>query len=84
VVLSRWKVDDTATVLLMVRFYENLLGSRGKKLGHARGVRHGRARLTDEDVLAIRRRCGGTSPERVDSVGRWGRWGGHGRAEVVR
>src|SRR5262249_59483808 len=26
VVLSRWKVDDTATALLMVRFYENLLG----------------------------------------------------------
>jgi CHAT domain-containing protein/tetratricopeptide (TPR) repeat protein len=28
VVLSRWKVDDTATALLMVRFYENLLGNR--------------------------------------------------------
>jgi tetratricopeptide (TPR) repeat protein len=28
VVLSRWKVDDVATALLMVRFYENLLGSR--------------------------------------------------------
>ncbi|MGE3808312.1 MAG: CHAT domain-containing protein, partial [Gemmataceae bacterium] len=28
VVLSRWKVDDTATALLMVRFYENLLGRR--------------------------------------------------------
>jgi tetratricopeptide (TPR) repeat protein len=28
VVLSRWKVDDTATALLMVRFYENLLGKR--------------------------------------------------------
>ena len=28
VVLSRWKVDDTATALLMLRFYENLLGSR--------------------------------------------------------
>jgi tetratricopeptide (TPR) repeat protein len=28
VVLSRWKVDDTATTLLMVRFYENLLGKR--------------------------------------------------------
>jgi tetratricopeptide (TPR) repeat protein len=26
VVLSRWKVDDAATALLMVRFYENLLG----------------------------------------------------------
>ncbi len=28
VVLSRWKVDDTATALFMVRFYENLLGKR--------------------------------------------------------
>jgi tetratricopeptide (TPR) repeat protein len=28
VVLSRWKVDDTATALLMLRFYENLLGKR--------------------------------------------------------
>jgi CHAT domain-containing protein len=28
VVLSRWQVDDTATALLMVRFYENLLGKR--------------------------------------------------------
>jgi CHAT domain-containing protein len=28
VLLSRWKVDDNATALLMVRFYENLLGKR--------------------------------------------------------
>jgi tetratricopeptide (TPR) repeat protein len=28
VVLSRWKVHDLATALLMVRFYENLLGKR--------------------------------------------------------
>ncbi|HVC98971.1 MAG TPA: tetratricopeptide repeat protein [Pirellulales bacterium] len=27
-VLSQWKVDDTATALLMVRFYENLLAKR--------------------------------------------------------
>jgi CHAT domain-containing protein len=27
-VLSQWSVDDDATCLLMVRFYENLLGSR--------------------------------------------------------
>jgi CHAT domain-containing protein/tetratricopeptide (TPR) repeat protein len=37
VVLSRWKVDDTATALLMVRFYENFLGKRaGLKRGLAR------------------------------------------------
>ena len=37
VVLSRWKVDDTATSLLMIRFYENLLGQRDlkKPLGRA-------------------------------------------------
>jgi CHAT domain-containing protein len=28
VLLSRWQVDDNATALLMVRFYENLLGRR--------------------------------------------------------
>ncbi len=28
VVVSRWKVDDAATTLLMTRFYENLLGKR--------------------------------------------------------
>src|SRR5207247_1857629 len=28
VVLSRWQVDDVATALLMVRFYQNLLGKR--------------------------------------------------------
>jgi hypothetical protein len=38
VVLSRWKVDDTATALLMKRFYENLLGKRAglkKPMGRA-------------------------------------------------
>jgi CHAT domain-containing protein len=28
VLLARWKVDDSATALLMIRFYENLLGKR--------------------------------------------------------
>jgi hypothetical protein len=35
VVLSRWKVDDSATALLMARFYENLLG---KRKGLTRGM----------------------------------------------
>ena len=30
-VLSQWSVDDEATALLMVRFYQNLLGKRGLK-----------------------------------------------------
>jgi CHAT domain-containing protein/tetratricopeptide (TPR) repeat protein len=39
VVLSRWEVDDTATALLMVRFYENLLGKRaGLKTGIPRAA----------------------------------------------
>jgi CHAT domain-containing protein/tetratricopeptide (TPR) repeat protein len=37
VVLSRWKVDDSATALLMARFYQNLLGRReGLKEGMKR------------------------------------------------
>ena len=37
VVLSRWRVNDSATALLMTRFYENLLGKRKgtKPLGRA-------------------------------------------------
>src|SRR5215813_5408200 len=37
VMLSRWKVDDAATALLMARFYQNLLGKRdGLKEGMKR------------------------------------------------
>jgi hypothetical protein len=35
VVLSLWEVNDFATTLLMVRFYENLLGSGGRTHGDA-------------------------------------------------
>jgi CHAT domain-containing protein len=45
VVLSRWKVDDGATALLMVRFYENLLGKRGKKMGRAQALREAKGWL---------------------------------------
>jgi tetratricopeptide (TPR) repeat protein len=47
VVLSRWKVDDTATALLMLRFYENLLG---------KGSRAGRKPLPRAEALAEARR----------------------------
>src|SRR5262249_55528537 len=40
VVLTRWKVDDSATALLMLRFYENLLG---KRKGLARGLNRAEA-----------------------------------------
>jgi CHAT domain-containing protein len=33
VVLSRWEADDTATALLMLRFYENVLGKRKELKG---------------------------------------------------
>jgi CHAT domain-containing protein len=45
VLLSRWKVDDTATALLMLRFYENLLGKRkGLKKALTRAAALGEAR----------------------------------------
>jgi CHAT domain-containing protein len=49
-VLSLWKVDDTATALLMTRFYENLLGKReGLKapLPRAEALREARQWLRD-------------------------------------
>jgi CHAT domain-containing protein len=52
VVLSRWKVDDTATTLLMVRFYENLLGKRKglkKPMGRAAALQEARKWLRELD-----------------------------------
>jgi CHAT domain-containing protein len=47
-VLSRWKVDDTATALLMLRFYENLLGDKGRKaLGRAVALAEAKKWLRD-------------------------------------
>jgi tetratricopeptide (TPR) repeat protein len=46
--LSLWKVDDTATALLMTRFYQNLLGKRDgleKPLPKAEAVREAKAWL---------------------------------------
>jgi CHAT domain-containing protein/tetratricopeptide (TPR) repeat protein len=48
VVLSRWKVDDAATALLMLRFYESVLGKRkGLKspLGRAAALQEAKAWL---------------------------------------
>jgi CHAT domain-containing protein/Tfp pilus assembly protein PilF len=56
VLLSRWKVDDNATALLMVRFYENLLGKRERlksPLGKAESLREAKQwlrTLTREEV----------------------------------
>ena len=45
--LSRWKVDDAATALLMARFYENLMRSRTgtKPLGRAAALAEAKAWL---------------------------------------
>jgi CHAT domain-containing protein len=57
VCLSLWKVDDTATVLLMERFYQNLLGKReglSKPLGKAAALVEAKAwlrGLSREEVL---------------------------------
>jgi CHAT domain-containing protein/tetratricopeptide (TPR) repeat protein len=48
VVLSLWKVDDTASALLMVRFYQNLLGKRAaltKPLPKAEALREAKTWL---------------------------------------
>jgi CHAT domain-containing protein len=45
VLVSRWKVEDTATALLMLRFYENLLGKRTgmkKPMGRAQALEEAR------------------------------------------
>ncbi len=50
VVLSLWKVDDTATALLMRRFYQNLLGKRDgldKPLPKAEALREAKDWLRD-------------------------------------
>jgi CHAT domain-containing protein len=50
VVLSLWQVDDTATALLMQRFYQNLLGKRAgleKPLPKAEALREAKTWLRD-------------------------------------
>jgi hypothetical protein len=49
-VLSRWKVDDSATALFMYRFYQNLLGKRDDlkaPLGRAAALREAQHWLRD-------------------------------------
>jgi hypothetical protein len=50
VLLSLWKVDDTATALLMTRFYENLLGKGDRlkaPLGRAEALREAKQWLRE-------------------------------------
>ena len=59
--MSRWKVDDTATALLMVRFYENLLGKRkgSKVMGRAEALSEARQWLRQLDRKRARLLAGG-------------------------
>jgi CHAT domain-containing protein len=59
VVLSLWQVDDTATMLLMTRFYQNLLGKRGaarqQALSRAESLREAKSwlrNLTTKEIDA--------------------------------
>ena len=63
VMLTRWKVDDQATALLMIRFYENVLGTREgleTPLGKAEALREAQQWLRglsrDQATGAIRLR----------------------------
>jgi hypothetical protein len=65
VVLSRWKVDDTATALLMVRFYENLLG---KRTGLKQGMKRAAALVEAKKWLAgLKREQAGQLAQRLAS-----------------
>jgi hypothetical protein len=58
VVLSLWKVDDTATALLMTRFYQNLLGKReglDKPLPKAVALREAKQWLRTRTVEEVSR-----------------------------
>lgn len=52
--MSRWKVDDQATALLMGRFYESLSGARGAAPGAPRGRGMSKARALQEAQLWLR------------------------------
>jgi len=65
VVLSRWSADDTATALLMLRFYENLLGKRAglkKPMPRAEALAEASQwlrQLRRSDALVLTSRLGG-------------------------
>jgi tetratricopeptide (TPR) repeat protein len=78
-VLSLWKVDDTATALLMVRFYQNFLGKRAgltqpmSKAEALREAKHWLRNLTATEVEELqqqlqRREIGPTRPRPTEDA----------------
>ena len=65
VVLSLWDVDDTATMLLMVRFYENLLGEYGEPRG---GFVAGTRMPKGEALREAKRWLRSSPPEEIRAV----------------
>ena len=56
VVLTRWKVDDGATSLLMRRFYENLLGHEEKPMDRAKALHEAKRwlkRLSKDEATVL-------------------------------
>src|SRR5262249_15028233 len=77
VVLSRWEAEDTATALLMLRFYENLLGVR-------KGLKAALPRAEAlEEAQRWLRQLPRIDAERLTAALRAGKLGSTTRGEVV-
>jgi CHAT domain-containing protein/tetratricopeptide (TPR) repeat protein len=77
VLLSRWKVDDAATALLMLRFYQKVLGKRGdgkKPLGRAEALHEAKRWLRtlsrSEAEKALAKLTGGLARGQRGKLGR--------------
>jgi CHAT domain-containing protein len=73
-VLSLWHVDDTATALLMTRFYENLLGKRDGRAGSV-SDRKSKVEALREAKQWLRTLSGGQVTEQVARLPRLERGG---------
>jgi CHAT domain-containing protein len=71
VVLSRWQVDDEATALLMVRFYQNLLGTRKgtKPRSKAEALQEAKEWLRNLSAKEVKAEVGKLPPARGKAPG---------------